>query len=71
MNRRARLRLDAWEERRQLHETAWKLAVQNQATDSAGLRTLISYWWGSLHAADRAAQELIAYASVKSSSRTE
>jgi hypothetical protein len=71
VNRRARLPIDAWDERRQLHETACKIAVQNQATHSAGLRTLISYWWGSLHAADRAAQQLIAYASVKSSSRTE
>jgi hypothetical protein len=71
VNRWARLPLDAWNERRQLHETALKIAVQSRATDSDGLRTLISYWRGSVHAADRAALELVAYGSMKSASRTE
>jgi hypothetical protein len=71
MNRWARLPLNAWDERRQLHEEAWKIAVRNRTKESDDLRTLISYWRGSVHAADRAAAELTAYACMNSSSRSE
>jgi hypothetical protein len=71
MNRWRRLPLDAWDERRRLYEEAWEIAVRSRTRESDGLRTLTLYWQGSVHAADRAALELIAYACMNSSSRTE